>query len=438
MGQMEMLDAAWYARLSRWIGGAQDNAVQVSALGAASDAQSFGLCNGDGTVTQVDNVHNPSRLFGSTQFLGGARVFAKKRRLNQGPWAGIPGDCQGLFCFTQGTPGIDQIAVDVPLGRWFDDPSFPYFVMQFYLNMQDPTQLVFWANGTTGHHKTGWYTLDVPAGLNSSASFKEPRFALSSQGGTVFTFVAGGTTEGRPDASVIVGVNDTHLYHLSGEGPLFIRQLPATFAAPVILGYDADAKWILGPISHGRTVFLGVSSSNSKIVAVTGWPSVENNADGVEDIWLSMDAGLGWKNVTGNLLAATATVARARPSGLLFVDYQELNASALLVGTVSGAFLTWTDGPHLGQWHRLGSCGNLPLVKVMSLSYEPYSDTLVAATFGRGVYILRWAKHALLTLRTKSKLGACSNELAWEPSSSAMYFPPQQITNRADSQHIMV
>ena len=68
-------------------------------------------------------------------------------------------------------------------------------------------------------------------------------------------------------------------------------------------------------------------------------------------------------------------------------------APALLVGTVSGVFISWTDG--LGKWSRLGSCADLPLVKVAGLTHEHYSDTLVAATMGRGVYALRGARHAV-------------------------------------------
>jgi hypothetical protein len=49
---------------------------------------------------------------------------------------------------------------------------------------------------------------------------------------------------------------------------------------------------------------------------------------------------------------------------------------------------------------RFGGCDEFPIVLNAGLSYEPYSDTLVAATFGRGIYRLDNAKEALLNVRT--------------------------------------
>ena len=47
-------------------------------------------------------------------------------------------------------------------------------------------------------------------------------------------------------------------------------------------------------------------------------------------------------------------------------------------------------------WVRVGSCAQLPLVLVGGLSYEHTSDTVTAATMGRGVYILPNASVAIL------------------------------------------
>jgi hypothetical protein len=67
-------------------------------------------------------------------------------------------------------------------------------------------------------------------------------------------------------------------------------------------------------VSHGRTVFIAVDPSDSKVAAVTGWHSVDDNS-GVEGVWLTTDGGDSWVNVMSNLINATGTVARARPSG---------------------------------------------------------------------------------------------------------------------------
>ena len=66
--------------------------------------------------------------------------------------------------------------------------------------------------------------------------------------------------------------------------------------------------------------------------------------------------------------------------------------AALLVGTVSGVFVLHPDEK---QWVRLGDCTAFPLVLVAGLSYQELSDTVVAATMGRGVYVIHGASHAL-------------------------------------------
>ena len=78
---------------------------------------------------------------------------------------------------------------------------------------------------------------------------------------------------------------------------------------------------------------------------------------------------------------------------------------ALLVGTSTGVFVSWTDRP--GQWARLGSCSNFPMVLTLGLSHERTSDTLVAATMGRGVYTMSGLGPALARLRMEQVAGAC-------------------------------
>ena len=75
--------------------------------------------------------------------------------------------------------------------------------------------------------------------------------------------------------------------------------------------------------------------------------------------------------------------------------------TALLVGTATGVFVTSAEkGSAAASWQRLGACSDLPLVLVAGLSHEPLDDTLVAATMGRGVYIVHKATDVLAaTLR---------------------------------------
>jgi len=117
-------------------------------------------------------------------------------------------------------------------------------------------------------------------------------------------------------------------------------------------------------------------------------------------------------------------VGRIRPSGLLIVEYSTLGTNALLVGTVSGVFLSWTDDQMSGIWSRVGLFTDLPLVMVYHLSYEVYSDTLVCATFGRGIYLLRHAKSLILKARQQQLQGSCTTG-SFNPPLSTGFFPSQ-------------
>ena len=224
----------------------------------------------------------------------------------------------------------------------------------------------------------------------------------------MYLFVAGGTTAGALDASVLVGMNDTTLFHRSSTsaGALRTSRLPVTFAKPVELSFWAPNSYILGPLSHKRTVSLAVDPKDSATVAVSGWTSVETN-DSPEAVYVTRDAGASWLEVTGNLAAATGVCANRdrcgkwRPSALLMLPLNEKGV-ALLVGTVAGVFAAHLPNgkeaaePAAISWVRVGSCAQLPLALVAGLSYEATSDAVTAATMGRGVYILPKASQVVL------------------------------------------
>ena len=320
----------------------------------------------------------------------------------------------------------------MPLARYFPEPAaFPFFVQPMALNAQDPARLVFWANGTASH-RGGFYAFHIGANVTKSEQIRAPGLELATPAhASVLAFVSGGTTAGKADPGLLVGISNTHLYARSARtgGRLVERRLPATFAMPVTLGYNASDKGsrILGPLTHASTVSLAVAASDSDVIAVTGWASVSENS-GPEHIFLSTDGGITWHNLTANLREASGVVGRVRPGGLLIVDLLENKARAVLVGTSNGVLVTYVhlDGPAAATpsgWSRFGESDEFPLVLTKGLSYEHYSDTLVAATFGRGVYTIHGAKARLLDHRASVQPG-----FARVPeSSSAHFFPPQHV-----------
>ena len=168
-------------------------------------------------------------------------------------------------------------------------------------------------------------------------------------------------------------------------------------------------------------------------------------------MWLSHDAGASWIDATSNLGAAVSAVSAIRPSALLLMSLPsgdgngaEGTKTALLIGTSKGVFVTIVPTTRTSraahgtagsfEWHRLGACSELPMVPypvreapqttlalarararavslviiltvgvgialtqvlVAGLSYEPADDTLVAATMGRGVYVMHGASKAV-------------------------------------------
>eukprot|EP01062_Namystynia_karyoxenos_P064199 TRINITY_DN570_c1_g2_i1.p1 TRINITY_DN570_c1_g2~~TRINITY_DN570_c1_g2_i1.p1 ORF type:complete len:921 (+),score=206.82 TRINITY_DN570_c1_g2_i1:84-2765(+) len=396
---MEIVSVGWDAALSRWIGGAQDNGVQLSPPEASGRQQAVSVLGGDGCIVHVDNQRSPSRLWASIYQLSGLGFY------------------EGV--------GESAKALTLPLNKWFADTlpaaslAFPFFQSVYYLNAQDPTRLTLWARGLGGNASAFW-DIHVPRGVSSADDIKPPK-KLANTDGDVYTFVSGGWTDGKPDIDVLVGVNDSALIYRSSAtgGRVRARRLPGRIAAPIEPVYPSG----LGPQSHGSTAFLAVSPGDSRIVAVCGVASTESNT-GAEAVWITRDAGETWMDVFGDLAEASCTVARARPQGLLFVDFPEFKASALLVGTGSGVFLSWTDRP--GRWSRLGQCADLPLVMVTALTYEGYSDTLVAATYGRGVYVIHKARSALAAARSQQMSGRCSAPASPLLTPSDYFLPPRQ------------
>ena len=401
---MELLFADWDSRLSRYISGAQDNLVQITPPKGAPDhltAAAFLGC--DGTRTGVDNVHCPARMFGSCQFLDSLSMF----------YATNASDAK--------SPLLTTVALNVTESIFTNPYNFPFFVPAWSLNAQDPTELVLWVNGTEAEKtKTGLYRLSLPSDPQELLATPPQHELLATVDGLILDIKAGGRNHGKLSTKVITAINNTHIITLD-DNILSVHPLPSKFAVPVHLHAVKHGDWALGPLGHGSTVFVSVSPADRNHVAVTGWPEDYNH--GKEGVWYSTNAGTTWRNIMGDLTNASGTIARVRPNGVLIMEFEEYNFDCVLVGTVNGVFVTFTDNASIGKWTRLGSLRDFPRVLNYGLSYEPYSDTLVAATYGRGVYALHRARE-LLYRHHHQRLGTHSAHDA-QLLPSSRFFPKQ-------------
>ena len=423
---MEFVSAAWDWRDKRWVAGAQDNDVQVAPPNAKAGDVAAGIVLGDGMSTAVDSSVSPSRLWGTRQFLGSRRADIRRRlahhsnrhegRIGHTSRGSVAAAMPG-FCFSRGeaTDIANRVCLDT--SAWgFTPEAFPFFYQPYTLNRLHTSFLIFWARAHSGN-PAGFWQVQVPSGARRALDVPPPSFISSSLNSDVYDFVAGGANaDGSPDPLLIVALNESHLFYqgnVSTNGQMQARSLPVRFARPLTLKYDPKTHQpIIGPVSHGKTISLAVLREDSETVAITGRPSVLDN-QGDESVWITRNGGHTWTNVTGNLLAATQTVAKARPSALSLITVDQ-HSIALLVGTVSGVYVSWIHASvvhgspiDIGHWSRLGTCSDLPLVLTMGLSYEPHSDTLVVATFGRGIYVMHNATHVLRNTRKQQEIGAC-------------------------------
>jgi hypothetical protein len=136
----------------------------------------------------------------------------------------------------------------------------------------------------------------------------------------------------------------------------------------IITGVTPDPK-------HPKTVYVTLGASAARYFAPLG--SLGENASGAAGghVYKSTDAGQTFKDISGNLPNVQAT-------------WPLVRNGQLIVGTAIGVYAS--RGTSGGKYAPLGT--NLPSVAVYQISLKPGDpSTLVAATYGRGVYTYKFS-----------------------------------------------
>ena len=445
IGSMEFVSAHWDPESKRWVGGAQDNDVVFTIPHANKTDVGIGFIGGDGTLTAVDSDVSPSRLWGAVEndgFTADDNHPGDGRAATTVEEAGDSGSRHGndaalcnaaAFGFWQGA-GF----VCVPLLKWFTGGQFSQFVQPWALLSTDRSQLLLYANqdptaplpspSKPSYNRAGIYRIDVKYGLTSAKDIPPPTLELPTSGDVNVMLAGGVTSAGKPDPELLVLLNTTHLIYRSAStaGDAAIahplvddRGHRLRFAPPVVTPWRPNAygpgkgEFVLGPMSHDRTMSLAISPADSSLLALTGWTSLVSNS-APERVYVTADAGAHFADVTKSLRDATGTIGQWRPSALLLLPMKSKpGTTALLVGTAHGVFASFlstgaapSSRPVVRntEWARLGSCDQLPLVMVAGLSHEPKDDTLLAATMGRGVYAAHGAIRELEALLARESI----------------------------------
>ncbi len=173
---------------------------------------------------------------------------------------------------------------------------------------------------------------------------------------------------------IYAGTDDGRL-HLTRNGGAKWREI----------GLDlAEDRWI-------SRVVASASDLETVYVAQNG----KRNDDFAPYLWRSNDAGTSWHSIAGGIPSGPINVVREDPR----------DARTLYVGTDLGVYISRNRGR---SWDVLGA--GLPTTYVHDLAIHPRDDVMVAATHGRGMWVLD-----LAPLRGESDFAALEPSLEEEP-----------------------
>jgi len=131
-------------------------------------------------------------------------------------------------------------------------------------------------------------------------------------------------------------------------------------------------------------IALDANNTQRAVVTFSGFSSVTAATPG--HVFLTVNQGQTWTDISGNLPDVPVTSAAINPT----------NSNTIYIGTDLGVFQTTNGG---GNWERLSN--GMPRVAAFMVRYQASTNTLFAATHGRGVY-------RLTTSRVLSTVSAAS------------------------------
>jgi hypothetical protein len=148
-----------------------------------------------------------------------------------------------------------------------------------------------------------------------------------------------------------------------------------------------DAPWA---IDNDFVYYKTLNPYPKVAVNPANYNEIAVSSSGPDSVWYSSDFGVTFKNVYGDLessgiftegpyvnsIAIFGTKARGNMAA----------TTAIVAGTRSGPKVMFTNNP--GKWLSAANQLNFPFVPINVLNYDELTDSLHAATMGRGIYRL--------------------------------------------------
>ena len=289
---------------SRIVGGAQDNGCSRSYTTANPDLWNTWGC-ADGLETLI-SYENQSIIYGCSQY----------------------GSCVRSTNGGDSSSGIG--ATSSSRRNWLTPLVF------------DPTDadVMYYAGNIVNRSTNGGISWTaISPDLTGGDTHPEDAYPF----GTVTTVAAG---KNNP-LMLYAGTDDGRLWHTSTGG------------SPWTLATDPDLpnRWVTR---------VAVDPQNAAVAYVSF--SGFRNADATPYVLKTVDGGVSWTDVTGNLPQAP-------------VNALALAGTSLVASTDMGVFLTTDAG---ATWLRVGR--GLPRVPVLDIRYHQPTNRIYAATFGRGMW----------------------------------------------------
>lgn len=128
-----------------------------------------------------------------------------------------------------------------------------------------------------------------------------------------------------------------------------------------------------GPLPNRYITDIGLDRSNTQraLVTFSGFSSTTATTPG--HVFLTTNRGTSWSDISSNLPDVPVNSVAIHPT----------SGNTIYIGTDLGVFQTTNNG---GSWERLGN--GMPRVAALMVRYHAATNTLYAATHGRGVYRL--------------------------------------------------